>query len=331
MYATVIVPTYNRKSILEHTISALLNQTAESSKYEVIVVDDCSVDNTAAYMRQIMASNFNVKYIQHKENRGRVITRNDGINMACGNIIIFLDDDNVPTKNFIEEHIKHYGSNAENKIAVMGNVSYAHEVLKESNFARFMQSRYIGNRSGKECSGINFKDLPARCFGTLNCSMRRVDLLEAGMFDEGFRYYGGEDEFLGQCLKKNGVRLIFAEGARSIHYEVLSLPRYKKKMFEYSKFGIRILKIKSPQYLENTYLKYLLPPSMEADCFRRLMIKVFIRTILNYLTINCLEKWLTITDNVLYLYFPSLFRIISAGWIIEGQKLKHDDEVFVKY
>jgi glycosyltransferase involved in cell wall biosynthesis len=227
---TVIIPTYNRKSVLELTIIALMNQTAERSKYEVIVIDDCSADNTAEYMMQVIASEPNVKYIQHKENKGRVVTRNDGIKTACGDIVIFLDDDNIPARNFVEEHLKCYEANPKDKIAVMGNVSYAFNVIGKSNFARYMQSRYLGNRSGKECSGINFKDLPARCLGTLNCSMRRVDLLKAGIFDDSFRYYGGEDEYLGQCLKGKGVRLVFGGGAHSLHYDIVSLPRYKQNM-----------------------------------------------------------------------------------------------------
>lgn len=331
MYASIVMPTYNRRKILEQTITALLKQTVPSTKYEIIVVDDCSKDTTAEYMAEIIKIKPSVKFIQHHENKGRVATRNDGLKAASGDIVIFLDDDNVPEIDFIEEHLKYYESNSNAKIAVMGNVNYAPEVIGNSNFAKFMQSRYLGNRSGKERSGVDYHDLPARCLGTLNCSMRRVDVIEVGMFDNDFRYYGGEDEYLGQCLKEKGVRLIFGEGARTLHYDILSLPRYKQKMLESAKFGLRILKNKSPQYFESTHVKYLPPPSMKKDNLQRLMVKIFIRAILNNLTIYCIEKWLTITDHVSSLYSSSLFRMVLAGWIIQGQKFEHNNDVFVKY
>jgi glycosyltransferase involved in cell wall biosynthesis len=330
MYASVIIPTYNRKTILENTLKSLLNQTAGRSAYEVIVIDDCSIDNTAEYMRQIIVSESNVKFIQHDENRGRVITRNDGISKACGDIVIFLDDDNVPARNFIEEHMKFYESKPEDKIAIMGNVSYAPEVIGKSNFSRFMQSRYLGNRSNRERSGIDYKDLPARCLGTLNCSARRVDLIEAGKFDESFLHYGAEDEYLGQCLKGNGVRLIFGENAHSLHYDILSLHRYKQKILETAKFGLNVLKTKSPQYFESTQVKYLLPISLDKDNLKRIIAKVIIKAALNRFTVLCIEKWLTTTDTISSLYFAPLYRILIAGWIIHGQKLKRDD-VYVKY
>ncbi len=330
MYASVVIPTYNRKSILELTVKALLNQTAESSTYEVIVVDDCSVDTTAEYMSQVVTSESNVKYIRHEENKGRVISRNDGVHKAIGDIVIFLDDDNIPAKNLVEEHMKYYKQNPYHQIAVMGNVSYAPEVVGNSNFAKFLQSRYLGHRTGKEHLGIDFNDLPSRCLGTLNCSMRRVDLLEAGMFDESFRYYGGEDEYLGQCLKENGVRLIFGENARSLHYDTLSLHRYKRKMLESAKFGLKILKTKSPQYLESTQVKYLLPISIDKDSFKLIIAKVIIKATLNRFTVFCMEKSLALIDSIPPLYFATLYRMLLAGWIIQGQKLKGDD-AYVNY
>jgi hypothetical protein len=62
-----------------------------------------------------------------------------------------------------------------------------------------------------------------------------------------------------------------------------------------------------------------------------MMVKLLIRAVLNNFNIYCIEKWLTITDHVAFLYFSSLFRMVSAGWIIQGQKLEHNDDVFVNY
>lgn len=331
MFASVVVSTYNRRKILQRTIQSLLNQSLTNDKYEIIVVDDCSVDDTAEYMNGISKSGTGIIYVRHIQNEGRVVTRNDGIKVARGEIIIFIDDDNVPDENFIQEHLKCYEQNKGEKIAVMGNASYAPEVIGNSNFAKFMQSRYLGNRSESSRSTLDYNDLPARCLGTLNCSVKRLDLLEVGMFDNSFRYYGGEDEYLGQCLKKKGIRLVFADKARTLHYDILSLTRYKQKTMEAAKFGLNILINKSPEYLENTKIKHLIPISLKNDKFIRILIKSTIRIVLNRYTIYLLERWATYIDHISFLYYSYIYRALIAGWIISGQKLKLNNNVFVSY
>jgi glycosyltransferase involved in cell wall biosynthesis len=331
MLASVIVPTFNRIDLLKKTINSLLNQSLAKTEYEVIVVDDCSVDETSVYIDKIVKSESSIIYIRHEQNEGRVVTRNDGIKAAKGEIVIFLDDDNLPDKNFIQEHLNCYEKNKGDKVAVMGNASYAHEVIGISNFAKFMQSRYLGNRLKSSRSKLDYNNLPARCLGTLNCSVRRLDLLEVGMFDNCFRYYGGEDEYLGQCLKEKGVRLVFADKARTLHYDILSLPRYKQKILEEVKYGLKILIEKSPEYLENTMVKYLIPPSFKKDKVSRLFIKVSVRLVLNSCTVYLIDRWAKYTDHISLFYSSCLYRALIAGWIISGFKNKSNDRIFVSY
>jgi glycosyltransferase involved in cell wall biosynthesis len=331
MYASVVVPTFNRKEVLERTINGLLNQSLTKTEYEIIVVDDCSVDETSVYMDKIAESESSIIYIRHEQNEGRVVTRNDGIKAARGEIVIFLDDDNLPDKNFIQAHLNCYEQNKGDKVAVMGNVSYAPEVIGNSNFARFMQSRYLGNRTESSRSTLDYNNLPSRCLGAGNCSVRRLDLLEVGMFDNSFRYYGGEDEYLGHCLKEKGVRLVFADKARTLHYDILSLSRYKQKTLESAKYGLKILMDKSPEYLENTMLKYLIPLSFKKDKFPRLLIKATIKLVLNSCTVYLIERWAKYTDRISLLHSHYLYRALIAGWIISGLKIKSNDSNFVSY
>jgi glycosyltransferase involved in cell wall biosynthesis len=322
MLASVVVPTFNRKEMLERLIISLLDQSLAKTDYEIIVVDDCSLDETSVCMHKFSESEPSIIYIRHEQNEGRVVTRNDGIKAATGEIVIFLDDDNLPDKNFIQEHLNCYEKYKNDKIAVMGNVSYAPEVIGNSNFAKFMQSRYLGNRSESSRSIIDYNNLPSRCLGTLNCSARRLDLLEVGMFDNSFRYYGGEDEYLGQCLKEKGVRLVFVEKARTVHYDIVSLSIYKKKILESAKHGLKILMEKKPEYLENTMVKYLVPLSFKKDKPSRVMIKAAIRLALNSCNIYLIERWAKNTDRIFLLYNHYLYRALIAGWIIRGLKNK---------
>jgi len=87
--ASVVIPTYNRAQYLHDTVESVLSQ--EFGDHEVIVVDDCSSDDT-----QSVAASFDdprVRYIRHETNRGGGAARNTGIQAANGDYVAFLDDD----------------------------------------------------------------------------------------------------------------------------------------------------------------------------------------------------------------------------------------------
>ena len=86
---SVIIPTYNRENLVSQAIQSVLNQTYRD--FELIVVDDASIDNT-----QKIVNNFNdsrIRYICHKQNAGVSVAQNTGIAKARGEYIAFLDSD----------------------------------------------------------------------------------------------------------------------------------------------------------------------------------------------------------------------------------------------
>lgn len=86
---SVIIPTYNRASLLQQTLESVWRQTL--SDYEVIVVDDGSTDETAAYLSQI--SDRIATQIQG--NSGPGVARNKGAEVARGEYLAFLDSDDL--------------------------------------------------------------------------------------------------------------------------------------------------------------------------------------------------------------------------------------------
>lgn len=86
---SVIIPTYNRVGTIVKSINSVLNQTY--SDFEIIVVDDCSTDNTLSEVRKI--SDGRIKIISHEVNKGASAARNTGINNATGKYIAFQDSD----------------------------------------------------------------------------------------------------------------------------------------------------------------------------------------------------------------------------------------------
>lgn len=86
---SVIIPTYNREKTIKRAIDSVLNQTYQN--IEVIVVDDCSNDNT----EQVIHEYNDQRLIYHKleQNSGACVARNKGVELAKGEYIAFQDSD----------------------------------------------------------------------------------------------------------------------------------------------------------------------------------------------------------------------------------------------
>ena len=99
---SVVIPTYNRGSQLRPLLDALLQQDARGVRYEIIVVDNNSRDNTAAVIEEARSSD-DKGLIRHyfDSRQGVSYARNTGINHARAPIIAFLDDDGVPSPDWV--------------------------------------------------------------------------------------------------------------------------------------------------------------------------------------------------------------------------------------
>lgn len=98
-FFSIIITTYNRKNILRRALDSLVNQTDKD--WEAIVVDDESTDGTSSLVLPYTRSNPGIKYLK-KAHSGEALTKNEGINLASGKFISFLDSDD----EFNKEHLR---------------------------------------------------------------------------------------------------------------------------------------------------------------------------------------------------------------------------------
>ena len=96
---SVIIPTYNRAKSIIHSIKSVLTQTYHN--LEVIIIDDCSNDNTESLISKIEDNR--IKYIKLKENKGANFARNLGIKLSTGKYITFQDSDDIYHRDKIEK------------------------------------------------------------------------------------------------------------------------------------------------------------------------------------------------------------------------------------
>jgi glycosyltransferase involved in cell wall biosynthesis len=90
-FFSIIIPLYNRERTISRAIDSILNQTFQD--FELIIVDDCSTDNSAIKVQEYQLQDSRIKYIKNEINQERCISRNKGIQIASGRYICFLDSD----------------------------------------------------------------------------------------------------------------------------------------------------------------------------------------------------------------------------------------------
>lgn len=98
---SVIIPTYNRAELVGRAIQSVLDQTYQD--FEIIVVDDASIDNTENIVKGIIDER--IRYIRHERNKGAAITRNTGIKAAQGKYIAFQDSDDEWLPDKLEKQV----------------------------------------------------------------------------------------------------------------------------------------------------------------------------------------------------------------------------------
>lgn len=151
---SVVIPTYNRAKLVQRAIDSVLSQTY--SNMEVIVVDDGSTDDT---LRELRSYDGRIRVLS-QPNGGPAAARNLGIAHACGELIAFLDSDDIWVEEKVERQVRLLESvgkavpccitNIEMRwndgIKTSFDISWLHTDLDEGlwlNVARVLASRFV--------------------------------------------------------------------------------------------------------------------------------------------------------------------------------------------
>jgi glycosyltransferase involved in cell wall biosynthesis len=106
---SIIMPSYNCGQFIEESIKSVQRQTYRN--WELIFIDDCSVDNTTSIVQRMSLSDRRIKLLKNVTNSGAAVSRNNGLKETEGRWVAFLDSDDLwePTKlekqvRFMEEN-----------------------------------------------------------------------------------------------------------------------------------------------------------------------------------------------------------------------------------
>lgn len=194
---SVIICTYNRDDHLKKTLDSLLNQSVNKNTYEVIIIDNNSKDKTAVISKEYIKnhSQIDLKYFL-ETNQGLSFARNRGIKEAGNEIISFIDDDAVATKNYVDSLLREFGNSDEIK-AVGGKVIPVYPKNKEPEW----MSKYLWSIVAKVDQGDSEHEFKKKYPVGCNMAFRKEVFTEHGLFNVDIKYRGDE-KFLFLKLKK---------------------------------------------------------------------------------------------------------------------------------
>lgn len=98
-FFSIVIPLYNKEKFIGRTLESIFDQTF--SDYEIIIVNDCSTDQSLSIARQFARDN--VSIMSHEKNQGLSAARNTGIALAKADFIAFIDSDDLWKPQFLEK------------------------------------------------------------------------------------------------------------------------------------------------------------------------------------------------------------------------------------
>ena len=217
---SVIVPAYNAAQTLPGCIDALLNQTFDRSRYEVIIVDDGSTDGTAQ-----VADRPGIRLVR-QAHAGPAAARNAGIGWARGDLLLFTDADCEPAGDWIEAMARPFTDTQ-----VMG-CKGVYRTRQRGLLPRFVQAEYEEKyRPMMRADSIDFID-------TYSAGYRRSVFENAGLFAEDI--LAAEDAEFSFRLAQRGYRLVFNPQAVVYHTHAASLVHYLRRKFRFGRWRARV-------------------------------------------------------------------------------------------
>lgn len=239
MWISVIIPAYNSEKAINQTVKSVLNSDIPKNKFEVLVIDDGSKDNTVKISKQ-----FEQVKVFSRKHRGPAAQRNFGVEMAKGDIIFFTDSDCIIPKDLLRRTINNF-----KKYDIVGAGGVYKTLNKESFIARYVGYE-IGFRHEKEKRFTDF-------LGTYCCAYKRDVFLRSGGFNEKFLTASGEDPELSFRLSKqykllldkkmfvwhphpNTIRKYLKNQYWRAYWRVLMYKKFPKKIFGESYTGKEI-------------------------------------------------------------------------------------------
>jgi len=174
---SVIIPTHNRTDMLKRAVKSVLNQTFKN--FELIIVDDASEETTKKVVKKFKDKR--IRYIYKiREPHNSSSTRNEGIKVARGEFIAFLDDDDEWLPKKLEKQIEFFKKNPE-------------VVLVHTEKYTVKDNKLIAKKSANLSGRVNLKDFASSGVTPSTAMIKKRCIKECGLFDENLDCAGDRE------------------------------------------------------------------------------------------------------------------------------------------
>jgi GT2 family glycosyltransferase len=213
MNISIIIPNYNGEVLLRKNLPKLFTELNNYKEYisEVIVVDDASTDTSTSYLEEAEKEFNNLKFVVNKNNLGFSSTVNKGVNQSSGEIIILLNTDVYPKKDFLKPLIKHF---QDKKVFAVGcldkSVEGEKNVLRGRGLGEWKKGFLVHRRGEIDKNNTLWVSGGSGVF-------RRSIWEELGGFNELYNPFYWEDIDLSYRALKSGYKVLFEPKSVVIH------------------------------------------------------------------------------------------------------------------
>jgi len=219
---SIILLSYNTASLTKNCIESIIKETGEDIKYEIIVFDNASSDETSSVIKILAAKDDNIKFVQNKENLGFAKGNNHAVKFARGKYLLFLNTDTVVLDRAVTKLFKFYKDN-ENEIHFIGGKLLNKDLTDQPSCgpfynlfvvfaALFLKGDYWGLTRSSPDNLIKTDWVSGACILT-----RKDIFLKVGGFDEKIFMYMEEIDLLYRA-NIQGYTTYFYPEARFIHF-----------------------------------------------------------------------------------------------------------------
>ena len=224
---SVIICCYSGEKTIESCLNSLFNQDLENSLFEVIIVDDGSLDDSAKLINKFLKESIskqhqNFRYFR-KKNEGLSIARNFGLDKCKSELVVYIDEDALVYHNYLSVIIEYFKTNS--IVNCLGGKVELYN--KDNKFALLIQDSIFSLYMKNENSII----------GT-NMAFRKSFLNEVGGFQPEFTYRGDETAL----FKKSKGKLVKGRTDLMIvkHFQPPNSIAWLKTRYENGFFSIAI-------------------------------------------------------------------------------------------
>jgi len=242
---SVIIPTRDRKRLLEGALESAALQDYPRDMFEVIVVNDGSTDGTREFIDTYAAGHkgFDLTAVNIEAHRGVAHARNAGVTKSQGEIVAFMDDDCVADKNWLSCLDAAYRSRPDAvSVAARLENAYPDSLVARYQYVHHLygiNAAYIPDGLGGAVKGVCFRlpesDGPVRGSACQASFLRRV-LVEAGGYDESLTL--SEDIELMLRLEGLGYPRPHYTGAAAVkHFYRRELVKVLRQFYLYGRGG----------------------------------------------------------------------------------------------